>query len=259
MIDDTALIDPQVQLAEDVVVGPYAVITGQVEIGAGSVIGSHVSIKGPTKLGKYNRIYPFASIGDDPQDKKFQGEENSHLVLGDNNVIREYVTINRGTEDGGGLTKIGDDNLFMTHSHIAHDCQIGNQNVFVNSATIGGHVIIGNQVNFSAFVAVHQYCQIGSHAFLSRAAIVTKDVLPYLMVSGGGAGATVCGLNVEGLKRRGFTADDLQQLRRAYKIIYRQGLRVQDALEKLKILAQDCDKIKPLSQALAESTRGVLR
>ena len=259
MIHPTAIVDSKAELATDVKVGPYTVIGRGVQIGAGSEIGSHVSIKGPTRLGCNTRIYAFASIGDDPQDKKFQGEANSFLEMGDNNIIREYVTINRGTEDGGGVTKIGNDNLLMTHAHIAHDCQIGNGNVFVNSVTIGGHVIIGDQVIFSAFVAIHQFCQVGSHAFLSRAAIVTKDVLPYLMVVGGGSGATVCGLNVEGLKRRGFSAEELQSLRRAYKVIYRQGLRVEDALTQLQAMAQGCAKIQPFHQALAASTRGVLR
>ena len=257
MIHATAIIDPKAELAADVEVGPYSIIGPDVEIGAGSVIKGHVSIKGPTRLGKNTVIYPFASVGDDPQDKKYSGEI-SHLEMGDHNIIREYVTINRGTAGDQALTKIGSSNLFMTQVHIAHDCQIGDNNVFVNSTSLAGHIVVGNHAIFSAFCGIHQFCHVGDYAFVSHAAMVSKDILPYTMVTGG-SNATVCGLNVEGLKRHGFSAEEIQWLRRAYRLIYRDGLRVAEALEKLQVMQKECDKILPMVEAIEQSERGILR
>ena len=257
MIHATAIIDSNAVLAEDVEVGPYSIIGPHVEIDAGSVIKGHVSIKGPTRLGKNTLIYPFASIGDDPQDKKYDGE-TSRLEMGDNNVIREYVTINRGTAGDQALTKIGDANLFMTQVHIAHDCLIGNNNVFVNSTSLAGHIVVRSHTIFSAFSGVHQFCHVGDYAFVSHAAMVTKDILPYTMITGG-ASATVCGLNVEGLKRHGFSTEEIQWLRRAYRVIYRDGLRVNEALKKLQVMQKECAKVSHLVKALQQSQRGILR
>ena len=257
MIHATAIVDPAAELAEDVEVGPFSIIGPEVKIGAGSVIKGHVSIKGPTQLGKNTLVYPFASVGDDPQDKKYSGE-TSLLEMGENNVIREYVTINRGTSGDQAVTKIGDNNLFMTQVHIAHDCLIGNNNVFVNSTSLAGHIVVGNHTIFSAFSGVHQFCHVGNYAFVSHAAMVNKDILPYTMITGG-SNATVCGLNVQGLKRHGFSAEEIQWLRRAYRVIYRDGLRVNEALEKLQAMQQECEKIAPMVYAIEQSQRGILR
>lgn len=257
MIHETAIIDPTAKIGNGVVIGAYSVIGPHVSIGDGTWIGPHVVVNGPSQIGMNNKIFQFASVGEGPQDKKFAGED-TQLILGDENVVRESVTIHRGTVQDRGVTKIGSRNLFMAYSHIAHDCHIGDDNIFVNSSTIAGHVDIDNFVIVSAFCAVHQFCHLGSHSFLSHACLVSKDVLPYVMVTGGSS-ATVCGLNVEGLKRRGFSPDDINELRRAYKVIYRESLRAVEALEKLAEIANDCEVVKPLYESLKNSTRGILR
>lgn len=257
MIHETAIIDPSAKLGENVSVGAYSIIGPNVTIGDGSWIGPHAVVNGPSTIGKNNKIFQFASVGEGPQDKKFAGEDTT-LVIGDDNVVRECVTIHRGTAQDRGVTTIGSRNLFMAYAHIAHDCLIGNDNIFVNSSTIAGHVNIDDFVIVSAFCAVHQFCSIGSHSFLSHACLVSKDVLPYLMITGG-ASATVCGLNVEGLKRRGFSPDDINSLRKAYKVIYRESLRAVQAVEKLEEMAKVESVVQPLYEALKNSTRGILR
>lgn len=257
MIHSTAVIDPSAELADDVTVGPYAIIGPKVQIDSGTWIGPHAVVNGPTKIGKNNKIFQFASVGEGPQDKKYAGED-TQLIMGDNNVIRECVTLHRGTVQDTGITSIGNDNLFMAYCHVAHDCVIGNHNVLVNSATLAGHVIIADHVIISAFCAVHQFCQIGSYSFLSHACLVSKDVLPYVMVTGG-SNASVCGLNSEGLKRAGFSAEEIDHLRRAYKVIYRESLRAVEALERLRELEVNCEKIKPLADGLENSQRGIVR
>ncbi len=256
----TAIIDPSAKLASGVSIGPYAVIGADVELGEGTWVGPHAVIMGPSVIGKENKIFQFSSVGEGPQDKKFAGEKTK-LIMGDHNVVRECATIHRGTIQGRSETTIGSDNLFMAYSHVAHDCQIGDHNILVNSATLAGHVQLGHHVIVSAFCAVHQFCHVGSHSFLSHASLVSKDVLPYVMVTGGDQ-ATVCGLNIEGLKRRGFSSEEIECLRKAYKLIFRESLRAVEALEKLKELLKENPQVLSLSlliQALENSERGILR
>jgi UDP-N-acetylglucosamine acyltransferase len=256
LIDPRAVIDPSAHLAPDVTVGPYTVIGPDVHVGEGSWIGPHVVIRGETRIGKQNKIYQFASIGDDPQDKKYKGE-HTLLEIGNRNVIRECCTINRGTVQGGGVTRIGDDNWIMAYVHIAHDCIIGNNTIFVNNASLAGHVIIENHVILGGFSLVHQFCSVGAYAFTSMASGVAKDVPPYIRVAG--HMAAPYGLNSEGLKRHGFNSDTMAQLRRAYKIIYRSNLTADKAVEKLRELAQECREVTHLADFIEKSTRGIVR
>lgn len=257
MIDEHAIVDPEAKLASDVRVGPWTMIGPQVEIGSGTQIGSHVVIKGPTKIGKQNKIYSFASLGDDPQDKKYQGEQ-TYLEIGDHNVIREYCTVNRGTLQDKGLTKIGHSNLLMVGAHVAHDCVIGDYTVLVNNASLAGHVTVGDHAILGAYSAVHQYCHIGAHSFITAATMIRQDVLPYILVEGG-HDAKVCGLNKEGLKRNGFSDEALAFLRQAYKLIFRKNLTIQQATEELKRLQEKCPQIAPILSALEQSRRGIIR
>ncbi len=257
MIHPTAIIEEGAKIHPSVCIGPYSIVGAQVEIDAGTVLGAHVVICGRTTIGKENRFYPFSSTGDAPQDLKYR-EEQTRLEMGDRNVIREGVTLHRGTIQDQGLTKIGSDNLFMANSHIAHDCMIGSHNILANSVAIAGHVHLDDHVILSGMCGVHQFCKIGSHAFISTASTILKDVPPYVMVTGG-ASPTVCGLNVEGLKRRGFSAEDIQWLRRAYKVIYRQGLRAEEAVVHLREMAQECPAVALFADFLAGSERGIIR
>ena len=234
--------------------GPYCVIGAQVEIGAGTRIDSHVVISGPARIGRNNRIAQFNSIGDDPQDKKFNGQP-SVLEIGDNNVIREFCSFNRGTRGGGGVTRIGNDNWIMAYVHIAHDCVVGNQVTMANGSTLAGHVQIGDFVTLGAFTVVHQFCAIGAYAFSAMGTVVFKDVPPYLMIAGNAAKPH--GLNSEGLKRRGFDAEVTRELKRAYKSLYRQALSVEHALEALD--AQDCEQVSDMAAFVRASTRGIVR
>lgn len=256
-IHRTAVIDQKAQLATDVEVGPYSVIGPEVSIDSGSWIGPHVVINGDTTIGKGNRIFQFASVGEASQDKKYAGE-STKLIIGDDNVVRECVTIHRGTVQDEGVTRIGHGNLFMAYAHIAHDCVIGDHNIFVNASTLGGHVIVGDYVALSAYCAVHQFCKIGSYAFITHGSIIIKDVAPYVLITGGHS-PTVCGINSEGLKRRGFSPEDIQNLRRAYKVIYRQGLRTEEAIEKLNEMATSAPPVKLFADFLTQSERGIIR
>ena len=202
MIHETAIIHPGANIQKDVSIGPYSVIGQDVSIESGTVIGSHVVIKGPTSIGPNNKIFHFSSIGEEPQDKKFNQDSNSSLVIGSGNTIREYVSINRGTDAGGGKTVIGNENWIMAYVHIAHDCIIGNNSIFANNATLAGHVIIENFVTLGGFTGVHQFCRVGSYSFSAISSVIVKDVLPYILVSGNTAKPS--GLNREGLKRNGF-------------------------------------------------------
>lgn len=255
-IDSRAIIDPSAKLASGVSVGPYSIIGADVEIGENTWIGPHVVIQGPTRIGKDNRLFQFSSIGEIPQDKKFHGE-SSRLEIGDRNTIREFVTINRGTEDGGGVTRIGDDNWLMAYIHIAHDCIVGNNTIFANNASLAGHAIVEDYAILGGFTLVHQFCQIGKHAFCGMGSAISKDVPPYVIVNGSPAEAH--GLNLEGLKRRGFSKDTLKVLRDAYKIIYRQGLTVEEAKPKLAELAQTTPDVQALLDFLEGSQRGIVR
>ena len=256
MIHPTAIIDPSAKLASSVEVGAYSIIGEGVEIGEKTWIGPHVVIQGPTKIGIENKLFQFSSIGEVPQDKKFHGE-TSYLEIGDRNTIREFATINRGTEDGGGTTRIGDDNWLMAYIHIAHDCQIGNNTIFANNASLAGHAIIEDFVILGGFTLVHQFCKIGQHAFCGMGSAITKDIPPYLMVNG--SPARTHGLNSEGIKRKGFSKETLKALREAYKIIYRSNNRIEVAKEELKTLADNFPEVQNMLSFLQQSERGILR
>lgn len=255
-IDPRAVVDPAAKIAANVTIGPFTVIGPKVEIGEGTKIGPHVVINGPARIGRDNHIFQFSSIGEIPQDKKFHGEE-SRLEIGDRNTIREFVTINRGTDDGGGFTKIGSDNWLMAYIHIAHDCIVGDHTIFANGASIAGHVNIRDYAILGGFTLVHQFCTVGEHAFCGMGSAISKDVPPYIMVNGNPAHPH--GLNTEGLKRKGFSKDALKILRDAYKTIYRSGMTVEEALLKLEIMSNSQPEVKPLAEFLKSSTRGILR
>jgi len=255
-IHPTAVISPAASLADDVEVGAYSVIGAGVEIGRGTRIGPHVVIEGQTRIGEANRIFQFASVGADPQDKKYRGEP-SRLEIGDRNVIRECVTLHRGTVQDHSVTKIGNDNLFMAYVHVAHDCVIGDQCVLANNATLGGHVHLGDWVIMGGLSAVHQFGQVGAHAFIANNAAVTRDVPPYVMAVGQPADAH--SINAEGLKRRGFTPEQIRNIRAAFRVLYRSGLKLAEATAELEKLAQDQPELLPLVEFLPRATRGIVR
>lgn len=256
MISEHAIIDPSAKLGAGVTVGPGTIIGADVEIGEGTWIGPHVVIQGPTVIGKHNKIFQFASVGDEPQDVTYQGEA-TRLEIGDHNVIREFCMISRGTVKGGGLTRLGNHNFLMAYSHIGHDCMVGNQVIMVNYSALSGHVIIDDYAIIGAYAAVHQFCQVGAYAFIARATYVNKDVLPYVMIAGHTTSA--CGINTVGLRRRGFSSSAIDYLRRAYKVIFRKGLTVQQALSELELMKADCPEIVPMMESLMKSTRGIVR
>jgi UDP-N-acetylglucosamine acyltransferase len=256
LIDSRAVIDPKAELAAGVEVGPYAVIGPEVVIGEGSWIGPHVVINGPTRIGRENRIFQFASVGEMPQDKKYGGEPTL-LEIGDRNVIREFCTLNRGTVQGGGLTRIGSDNWIMAYVHIAHDCLIGNHTIFANNASLAGHVTIEDHVILGGFSLVHQFCSLGAHCFTAFGSGIAKDIPPYVMV--GGHPAAPHGLNVEGLRRRGFSKETLSCLRRAYKTLYRANLTMKEAIAQLKEQLAECPELGLMVDFLEKSTRGIVR
>jgi UDP-N-acetylglucosamine acyltransferase len=256
MIDPRAVVSPQAELAPDVEVGPFAVIGANVVIGAGSRVGPHAVIEGPTTIGRDCRIYQFASIGDAPQDKKYKGEP-TRLEIGDRCVFREYCTVNRGTTHDEGVTRVGNDNWFMAYTHVAHDCVVGDNVVMSNCATLGGHVRVGDYVIFAGFSGVHQFCRVGAHAFIGNNAAVTKDVPPYLMVTGQPAEPN--GVNSEGLKRRGFTPGQIANIKHGYKVLYRSGLKLAEATEELGRLAREQPELQPYLDLLAASTRSIIR
>ncbi len=257
MIDKYAVVDPEAKIGKNVSIGPYSVIGADVVIGDDSWVGSHVVIKGPTKIGQSNRIYQFSSIGDDPQDKKFSSDAQSTLEIGDRNLIREYCSINRGTEEGGGKTVIGNDNWIMAYVHIAHDCLVGNSTVFANNTTLAGHVSIDDFVILGGFTGIHQFCHIGKHCFTAISSYVVKDIPPFLMVSGNTAKPS--GLNREGLKRHGFTIETIDLLRKAYKIVYRNGLTTKVAIDALEEMASQSEAVEEFSDFIEKSTRGIAR
>ena len=256
MIDARAIVSGEAELAADVSVGPFSIIGPQVQIGPRTVVGPHVVINGPTTIGAGNRIFQFASIGDAPQDKKYQGEP-TRLEVGDRNVFRESCTVNRGTTHGQGVTRIGNDNLFMAYAHVAHDCVVGNHTVFANCAALGGHVEIGDWVILGGLTAVHQFTKIGAHAFLAGGAIVTRDVPPYVMVAGNPAAPHA--VNSEGLKRRGFTEEQIRNIRDAYRIVYRSELKLAEALARLAREADGRPEIRAFVDFIHASTRSLAR
>ena len=255
-IHPTAVIAPDAVLADGVEVGPFSVIGPGVEIGRGTRVGPHVVIEGPTRIGAGNRIFQFASVGADPQDKKYRGEP-SRLEIGDRNVIRECVTLHRGTAQDQGVTRIGDDNLFMAYAHVAHDCVIGNQCILANNATLGGHVHLGDWVIMGGLSAIHQFGRVGAHAFIANNAAVTRDVPPFVMAVGQPADAH--SINAEGLKRRGFTPGQIRNIRAAFRVLYRSGLKLAEATAELETLAKDQPELLPLVEFLPLASRGIVR
>jgi UDP-N-acetylglucosamine acyltransferase len=256
MIHPTAIIDPAARIGADVSIGAYSIIGADVEIGDNTWIGPHVVIEGPTRIGRDNRIWQFASIGAAPQDKKFHGER-SRLEIGDRNVIREFVTFNRGTEDGTGLTKIGNDNWLMAYVHIAHDCVVGNHAIFSNASSLAGHVTVDDWVILGGFTLVHQFCQVGAHAFTAMGAIINRDVPPYVTVAG--SFAEPKGINSEGLRRRGYSSDRIMAIKRAYRTLYMSGLPLADARTELARAAEDAPDVKLMLDFIERSQRSLVR
>jgi UDP-N-acetylglucosamine acyltransferase len=256
MIHSTAIISNKADLADDVVVGPYAVIGDGVEIASGTTIDSHVVINGPTIIGKDNHIYQFASIGDDPQDKKYANEP-TRLIVGDRNTIREFCTISRGTMQDKRETIIGDDNWIMAYVHIAHDCVVGNKTIMANNTTLAGHVHVGDWVICGGFSGAHQFCKIGAHAFLGMYAGVNRDVPAYTMVSG--QPATPRGINSEGLKRRDFSVDQIRNIKNAYRLTFRRGKKLSEAIEEITKLCEDQPELNLFLESLRSSERGLVR
>jgi UDP-N-acetylglucosamine acyltransferase len=256
MIDSRAVISPQAQIAEDVQIGPFTIIGADVVIGAGTWIGPHAVINGPTRIGADNKIFQFASLGDAPQDKKYKGEP-TRLEIGDRNVFRESVTVNRGTTHDKGVTHIGNDNLLMAYSHVAHDCHLGDQIVMANCATLGGHVEIGDWVTLGGLSAVHQHTKVGAHCFIAHNAAVTRDVPPYVMAVG--RPAVPHSVNAVGLQRRGFTREQILNIRRAYRVLYRSGLKLKAAMEKLEAAAVTQPEIRPFVEFIKRSERSIVR
>ena len=256
MIHPSALIDDLAGIAEGVSVGPFCVIGPDVEIGAGTVIGPHVVIRGPTRIGRENRIFQFASIGEDPQDKKYQGEI-TRLEIGDRNVIREYSTVHRGTIQDKSVTRLGDDNLLMAYTHVAHDCVIGNGVIMANGASLAGHVTVDDSAILGGFSLVHQFCRIGRYSFSGMGSVISRDIPPYVMV--GGSPTRPRGINSVGMERRGFDAESILQIKRAFKLIYKSRLKLEEAIESLTTMAEQSSEVIPLLEFLKQSGRSIIR
>ena len=255
-VHPTAIVAASATLADDVQIGPYSIIGDNVEIGPGSRIAAHVVINGPTRIGRDNSIYQFASIGDDPQDKKY-ADEPTRLEIGDRNTIREYCTISRGTIQDKGLTSLGDDNWIMAYVHIAHDCRIGNNTIFANNATLAGHVDVGDWVIFAGFSGAHQFCHIGAHSFLGMYCGTNRDVPAYTMMAG--QPAEPRGINSEGLKRRGFSSEQIRNIKNAYRIVYRKGLKLAEAIGQIETLVETQPELEIFLSSLRVSERGLVR
>jgi len=256
MIDKTAIIYPGAEIDDSTDVGPYSIIKGGVQIGKNNIIASHVVIEGNTRIGDGNKIFQFASIGSVPQDLKYKGEDTK-LVIGNNNIIREYVTMNPGTVTGNGITVVGDSNLFMMHVHIAHDCIIGNRNIFANNATLAGHIEIQDYVILGGLCAIHQFVRIGESALIAGGSMVVQDIPPYLVASGDRA--KIYGINRIGLERRGFTKEEIEKIKNAYKILYRSKVTVKIAIENIKKEIGMTDKIEKFTSFISASKRGITR
>ena len=256
MIDPRAVVSPQARLAADVTVGPFSVIGPDVEIGPGTIVAPHVVINGPTRIGAGNRIFQFASIGDAPQDKKYKGEPTA-VEIGERNTIREYVSINRGTAQDAGVTRIGHDNWIMAYVHIAHDCQVGSDTVFANNATLAGHVEIGDYTVLGGFVGVHQFVKVGAHVMAGISSVITQDVPPFITIAGN---PTVpYGVNAEGLKRRGVSAEAIAALKRAYRTLYKSGLSLAEARAELDRQGAESPEVRAFADFIGRATRGILR
>jgi len=256
MIHPTALIDAAASIGANVSIGPFTIIGAGVEIGDGTQIGSHCVIKGPTRIGKDNRIHAHASLGGDPQDKKFAGER-TELVVGDRNTIFEFTTISRGTGDGGGITRIGNDNWIMAYVHIAHDCQVGSNIIFANNATLAGHAVVEDWAILGGFAGVHQFCRIGAHAFIGMGSLINADVPPFVMVAD--RYAEPRGINSEGLKRRGFDGERIAAIKRAYRTVFMSGKPMAEAKLELADSARSSDDVRQMLEFIEASQRGLLR
>ncbi len=256
LIDPTAKIDSHAELADDVSVGAFSVIGADVKIDAGTVIGPHVVIKGPTSIGRENRIYQFTSIGEDPQDKKYAFEV-TRLEIGDRNTIREFTSMHRGTQQDNSVTQVGNDNLFMAYTHVAHDCIIGDHVIMANGASLAGHVHLNNHAILGGFTLVHQFTQIGQYSFAAMGSAITQDIPPFIMV--GGKPTRPHGINSVGMERNGISAEDIRLIRNAYKIIYKMNLRLEDAIEQMEDLASDSQQLSDMVSFLRNVRRGILR
>jgi UDP-N-acetylglucosamine acyltransferase len=256
-IDATAIVSPNALLASDVVVGAYAVIGPNVTIGSGCVVGPFTRVEGPTAIGERNQFYGHASIGGPPQDLKYKGE-HTELAIGNDNVFREFVTINRGTTGGGGKTTIGNENFFMAYSHVAHDCHVGSYTIFANNATLAGHVEIADYATIGAFSAVHQFCRVGEHAFVGGGSMITQDVMPYAKTVASRDNRSY-GINTIGLERKGFSKETVEALQRAYKILIRSKLRADEALQKIEEELGNFPEARYLVEFVRASKRGIIR
>jgi len=256
VIHATAIVSDKASIANDVEVGPYTIIGDDVEIDSGTRIDSHVVINGPTVIGKDNHIYQFASIGDDPQDKKYAGELTK-LEIGDRNTIREFCTVSRGTTQDKGVTVMGNDNWIMAYVHIAHDCIIGSNTIMANNATLAGHVHVGDWAIFGGFSGAHQFCHIGAHAFLGMYSGANRDVPAYTIASG--SPAIPRGINSEGLKRRGFDADQIRNIKNAYRLVYRKGMKLAEAIDEIAERSKTQSELELFLESLRSSERGVIR
>ena len=256
MIHPTALIDASAHIGANVSVGPFTIVGADVEIGDGTQVGSHCVIKGPTRIGKDNRIHAHASLGGDPQDKKFAGER-TQLLIGDGNTIFEFTTLSRGTGDGGGITRIGDDNWIMAYVHIAHDCQVGSHIIFANNATLAGHAVVEDWAILGGFAGVHQFCRIGAHAFVGMGSLINADVPPFVIVAD--RYAEPRGINSEGLKRRGFDGERIAAIKRAYRTVFMSGKPMAEAKLELADSARTSDDVRQMLEFIEASQRGLLR
>ena len=256
MIDGRAIVSPSAKLAANVSVGPFAIIGEDVEIGEGTCIGPHTIIKGPTRIGRDNKIFQFSSVGDDPQDKKYRGER-TWLEIGDRNVIREFCTINRGTSQDSGLTRIGDDNWIMAYVHIAHDCIVGNHTVFANNASLAGHVQIDSYVILGGYTLVYQFCRVGSYSLCTFSSGIHRDVPPYFIADG--YRAEPRGINTEGLRRNSFTPEEISAIRQAYKLLYTSDLKLNEASARIRALAEQQPRLNLLVDFLSSGKRSIIR
>jgi UDP-N-acetylglucosamine acyltransferase len=256
-IDSTSIISPDAILGEDVTVGPFCIIGSNVIVGDGSSIGPYTRIEGPVRIGARNRFFGQSSIGTEPQDLKFRGEQ-TELVIGDDNVFREFVTVNRGTQGGGGITTFGSGNFMMAYSHVAHDCHVGDSVIFANAATLAGHVEVGDFSTIGAFSAVHQFCRVGAHAFIGGFTVVTQDALPFVKTVGGRPAKTY-GVNTIGLERRGFSKESIAAVHRAYRILVRSKLKLDEALVKIEGELADFAETRYFAEFVRSAKRGIIR
>ncbi|MDH3669685.1 MAG: acyl-ACP--UDP-N-acetylglucosamine O-acyltransferase [Gammaproteobacteria bacterium] len=256
MIHPQAIVDSGAKLGKNVEVGPFTIIGDGVEVGDDTWIGPHVVISGPTRIGRNNKIYQFCSIGEAPQHINYRGEP-TELVIGDRNTVREYCTLNRGTVDGAGITRVGDDNFLMAYVHVAHDCLVANNTILVNCASLAGHVDVGDCAVLGGFTVIHQFCRVGAHSITALGTIAFKDIPPYVLAAGNGA--QPYGINIRGLKRRQFSQASIEALRSAYKTIYKSGLKISEAISELEDKAVHQTEVKELVCFIKTSERGIIR